>query len=428
MTIHVYYDEISGIISDTSAHGSTAEVTTEHDGDEKNRKENLQLTEGDLHRFITPEMFFNLKTPMVQLQRGTESINIQATIDPDLQKKIMTRVENSSAAWSGIVVMNAVNGEILAMAGRDNSSVTKNTCTSTLFPAASIFKLVTAAGILEEQAITPEKKFTFNGRRHTLYRSQLKEGHNRYSNFVSLKDAFALSINPVFGKIGMHQLGREGLEKYAAAFAFKKEISFELPVTPSAFSIENNGYNLAEVASGFNRETRISPLHAALMASVVINDGIMIKPVLVKNVYDSKGNMVYRNRYAPFQRSISAETAKFLRKMMEETVRSGTARKGFAGYKRDRVLSKLIIGGKTGTIDSREHDIRYDWFCGFARDKEAKREIAIAVLTGHQKPRLGVRSTAHARFIIKEFFRDYFNSSHSSYAKSRHKNSTIPTS
>jgi membrane peptidoglycan carboxypeptidase len=145
----------------------------------------------------------------------------------------------------------------------------------------------------------------------------------------------------------------------------------------------------------------------------------MTRPVLIKKIYDSRGNAIYQNSYAPMQRSMAPETAAFLDEMMRETVKSGTARKAFAGYRRDSVLSELVIGGKTGTIDSRDHDIRYDWFCGFARERDGNRKIAVAVLTGHKKPHLDTRSSTHARYIIKEAFRKYISRKSASRAKNR---------
>jgi membrane carboxypeptidase/penicillin-binding protein len=52
---------------------------------------------------------------------------------------------------------------------------------------------------------------------------------------------------------------------------------------------------------------------------------------------------------------------------MRTTIDKGTCRKAFRGYQRDRVLSKLAIGGKTGSINNKTNDIRFDWFVGFAQ-------------------------------------------------------------
>ena len=103
----------------------------------------------------------------------------------------------------------------------------------------------------------------FNGYKHTLYKSQLKERTNRYTNTISLKNAFAQSVNPVFGKIGKLRLGGTQLEKFADAFGFNTTINFELPLAPSHFKAEDIPYNWAELASGFNNDTTISPFHGA---------------------------------------------------------------------------------------------------------------------------------------------------------------------
>jgi beta-lactamase class D len=56
-----------------------------------------------------------------------------------------------------------------------------------------------------------------------------------------------------------------------------------------------------------------------------------------------------------------------------------------------KILSKLNIGGKSGSIDNKAHDARYDWFVGFAEEKD-----------GHE------RASHYARMAMKQYFRNYF--------------------
>jgi beta-lactamase class D len=92
---------------------------------------------------------------------------------------------------------------------------------------------------------------------------------------------------------------------------------------------------------------------------------------------------------------------------MRATVRSGTSRKAFKGYRRDRVLSKLIIGGKTGSINNKTQDARFDWFVGFAEEKDGPEKLVVAAVVAHEKY-IGTRSSRYARMAIRRHFRDYF--------------------
>ena len=89
---------------------------------------------------------------------------------------------------------------------------------------------------------------------------------------------------------------------------------------------------------------------------------------------------------------------------MRETVRRGTARKQFRSRTKDRVLSQLEIGGKTGSIDNADHDVRYDWFVGFARYPRSKDAIAVAAVVAHEKY-IGRRAGEYARMAMTEYFR-----------------------
>jgi DNA-binding transcriptional regulator YhcF (GntR family) len=92
---------------------------------------------------------------------------------------------------------------------------------------------------------------------------------------------------------------------------------------------------------------------------------------------------------------------------METTITSGTCKKAFRGLKKDKILSRLNIGGKSGSIDNESHDTRYDWFVGFAEEKEGSAKIVISAMVAHEKY-IGVRASEYARMAIKEYFREHF--------------------
>ncbi len=236
---------------------------------------------------------------------------------------------------------------------------------------------------------------------------------------ITLRDSFAQSINPVFGKLGIHYLGKMTLEEYAEFFGFNQNIAFELPLSPSAFylsdesnlpaepgdfSLSDESYHLAEIASGFNRETTISPLHGALMASAILNNGKLTEPAIVEQITDDKGNLFYKSGMKVLHQAITEETSKVMYDLMKATIQSGTCRKTFKDYQDDAILSKLYIGGKTGSINSRTREnYHYDWFVGFAEQKEGTEKIVISVCVAHEKY-IGKRANQYAKMIIKEYF------------------------
>ena len=282
-----------------------------------------------------------------------------------------------------------------------------NACTESLFPAASIFKIVTAAAAVEEYGLQPDSTVTYIGAKHTLYRSQLNRKNHRNVNRMSLRDSFAQSVNPVFGNLGAQYIGKERLISHAEAFGFNQEIDFELPMAPSSFSVSDEPYNLAEIASGFNRSTMLSPLHGAMMASAVVaNEGRMVEPSIVDQITDSSGRIIYKGRPKTLNKALSPETSGAMRSLMKETVLTGTCRKSFQGISRSPILSRLNIGGKTGSINSKSHERRrFDWFVGYAEEKEGNRKIVLSIVVAHQNY-IGIKANMYARMAIEKYFED----------------------
>ena len=158
------------------------------------------------------------------------------------------------------------------------------------------------------------------------------------------------------------------------------------------------------MASGFNRERVISPLHGALLAAVVPNAGMLLEPTIVDRITGPQGRVLYRSGPKQEARAVKPETALELERLMREPVCRGTARKIFRNRAKDRVLSQLVIGGKTGSIDNKAHDARYDWFVGFARHTASQTAIAVSVVVAHEKY-IGRRAGEYARLAIQEYFR-----------------------
>ena len=345
----------------------------------------------------------NLENKRFECVSGNTEFHVETSIDLALNNFLRKKAEKSIARNIGIVCMDPHTGKILSMVGLDKTNTSVNPCVNSRFPAASIFKIVTAAAAIEQCGFKLNSKLSFNGRKHTLYRSQLREKKNKYTNQITFMDSFAQSINPVFGKIGALHLGKDRLKTYALIFGFNQAINFEVGLNPSIFSISDDPYQWAEIASGFNHETNITPLHGARIASIISNYGKLVEPTIVDKIRDENGVVVYQGKPVVIRQVIDPDTAKTVGRLMEETVNTGTFRKAFRRYKKNQTLSRLDIGGKSGTIGSPSNHVRYDWFVGFAKEKEGQKQMALAVLVTHQKY-IGTRAGDFARIAMEKYF------------------------
>ncbi|HDZ89721.1 MAG: hypothetical protein JRJ09_16790 [Deltaproteobacteria bacterium] len=338
------------------------------------------------------------------LTREGASLLVESTLDPDLQGYLVRVLQNSLNLKAAAVVLRPDDGRILAMASFHQDQDGGDLCLRADFPAASLFKIVSAAAAFEYAGFTPEKTVYFNGRKHTLYKSQLKQRIGRYTSSISFKRAFASSINPVFGKLGIYDLGQKAILDSAERFLFNRPIPFDLPVAMSVVQVPGDDFGLAEIATGFNKETTISPLHAAMLASAVVNRGVMMKPYIIKRISLENGRVLYTNTPGETIRSINPNTAAKLKVLMKATVTHGTCRKCFRGLRRKKAYRNVELGAKTGTINDRSDRFKYDWFTAYMIPSSGKGGICVAVLGIHGK-KLGIRANRLGRSIIDHFLR-----------------------
>jgi cell division protein FtsI/penicillin-binding protein 2 len=222
-----------------------------------------------------------------------------------------------------------------------------------------------------------------------------------------LKNAFAKSVNPVFGKLGALYLGKDELESYARSFGFNHPINFEIYLSPSRTVITDEPYQRAEIASGFNRQTMMSPVHGALIAATIFNRGKLIEPTVIDRIAGQDGAELYRSRPATITQAFAPDTSNALHKLMQATARSGTMRGAVRRYRRDKIISQLEIGGKTGTINNKTDDVKYDWFVGYAQDKDGGGKLILSVLVAHHKY-IGIRASQYAIMAFKQYFQSQF--------------------
>lgn len=359
------------------------------------------ITRSQLLKLIDPIDFINPEHPVIHKKIAMRECSLYTTIDERLQNSVVSMMDPRHARQIGIVVMEAQTGKILAMATHDRDDPDVNNCINAVFPAASLFKIISAAAAMETCNLAPDSRLAYNGGKYTLYKSQLTDINNKYTNHVTLENAFAESINPIFGKIGKQHLDKSVLEQYAQAFGFNREISFDLPLDTSIAAISEKPYNWAEIACGFNRTTRISALHAAMLASAVINNGIMMKPLLIEQAAINN-RVAFRQNPEMLCRAIHPETAAQMQPLMNTAVTRGTARSSFRGAQGSAVLDQFEVGGKTGSINDNPLQIKYDWFAGYARHKKTGKAIAAAVIVAH-KDYIGVRAPEYFRRIVYDY-------------------------
>ncbi len=315
------------------------------------------------------------------------------TLDPRLQARLERSLAGYRVPWGATVLLEAGSGRVLALAEHSAAEPERRgLALAALAPAASIFKIVTAAALLE-RGVRPQDEVCYHGGRRRLAPGLLADDPRRDRRCLSLTTAFGHSANVVFAKLADRGLDAEGLRGVAERFLFNAEIAFPSPVEASAARIPDDPFGLANTAAGFGQVT-LSPLHAALLASVVANGGLLVPPVLVD---DAEGAPVPLP--ASPRRVIDEAVAADLGAMMRTTVTSGTARRAFrrpAGS-----LRGVEVAGKTGSLADQKPYRDYSWFVGFA--PADRPEVVVATVVVNERL-WHARAPTVAKEALEAFF------------------------
>ena len=329
-------------------------------------------------------------------------LSVTYTIDPPLQEKMTNFFAKYKVPYGVFVAISPKTGKVLAMVEHsEKGKGDQHLALRATYPAASLFKLITAAAAIENGKVEPETVIRFNGGLYTLTSRNWVDNPKRDKNKITLADAMGKSCNVAFAKVALKWLGSEDLLHYAEIFGFNKALDFELPVQMSQASLENTQESIAKTAAGFGHVT-LSPLHGALIASVIGNDGKMIAPRIIDKI-SLDGRDIYNFKAKELDTCISTETADKLKYMMTKTIESGTSRHAFYTRKGRAYLKDITIGGKTGTLEGDNPPGDYSWFVGIAPLEDP--EIAVAALVINQ-PAWQVKASVAAR----EAFLTYFKS------------------
>jgi len=344
----------------------------------------------------------------VKVHSNGRDYHYQLSIDSDLQAFVQKKMRKHQLDWAGVAVLESKTGRVLSLNSFAKTKALDPTSMSlrATFPAASIFKVITAGALLEETLSSSESVFQYAGNMKKINAKNLKSPGK--GTVLSLKHAFADSANGIFGIIGTSHLNLGLLETYGQQFGFGHEIPFEIPVQTSALGAKKEDasswtdVDTARLAAGFGKVT-LSPLHGAMIASSVIGDGKMMRPTLVDQVAIDGEASSFRQHPEVWLRPLSKSHIPSMKNLMRQTVQTGTARRPFKNIKEHKVMSKLDIGGKTGSLYGSSPKGRHEWFIAYGHDPKTDQGISIGIVIVSEKY-WKVKPAQLAYWIFERYF------------------------
>ncbi|MCK5218266.1 hypothetical protein KAR10_02015, partial [bacterium] len=315
---------------------------------------------------------------------------VTLTIDSEWQ-----RAADRAMGWrkGSLVALNPRTGEILALVNhpsfnpnridkdwkkivRNKNHPLKNRALEGLCKPGSIFKIITAAAALETELdmarifpITCVGAVRYSGKTFWCWR--------RHGRIDSLQVALDTSCNLAMAAVGA-ALGPDRLYEYSNKFGFGAPITFAFQseevelsyptATTSAPMVSDQRFDLAERSCGLGENILISPLHAAMLAATIANQGRMLTPFFIKEIKNIRGEILGQGVPKVMLTPIRPETADKIKAFMIDTVRHGIGRKA--------QVKGISVAGKTGTTGGSKHGLN-GWFICFAPAENP--EVAVAV-------------------------------------------------
>ena len=309
---------------------------------------------------------------------GDQCKTIQLTIDNTMQfiveQALNEAMIDTNPASITAVVMDPKTGEVLAMASRPSydpnnfekysPEIWKNRAVSVIYEPGSTFKSIVAAAALQEQVVTPNQVFHDPG--YVMVSERRIQNWNGESfGTVTFTDIVKHSLNTGFAQVGL-DLGGEKLTEYAKRFGFGEPTGIELPGEESGILFDPSEMRDSDMATmAIGQSIAVTPIQLVTAMSAIANDGVLMKPHIVKTVYNADGSVFEEIKPNQVRRAIESVTDKTLIGLLEQVVATGGGAKAqVKGYR---------IAGKTGTaqkarLDGAGYmDGRYiASFCGFA--------------------------------------------------------------
>ncbi|MDR1287337.1 MAG: penicillin-binding protein 2 [Treponema sp.] len=325
----------------------------------------------------------NLRTPP---EMGK---NLVLTIDRDIQML----AEKALGARMGSVVVMRPSGEVLAMVSypwydpnlfnrggmsaeyqaliNDPNKPFLNRAIQSNYPPASTFKIVMTTGILAENVISPEQTVNCQGEfsyGERLWRCHIRRpGHGR----LNLHQAMAQSCDIYYWVTGRDYLGVDRIISYAKEYGFGENTGIDLPgeISGTVPTPEWKETRIHErwlggdtmnmsIGQGY---TLVTPIQMASMVGMVLNNGTMYKPYILKEVRDPVSGAVERSVRPEVIRTSGIDAAVFeqVRRDMRGVISGGTAQFPLN-------IKTVEVAGKTGTGEVGVQDRWHSWFAAYA--------------------------------------------------------------
>ena len=351
------------------------------------------------------KVFAYLGAPRKQPEQG---YSLHTTIDAQIQAVVEEELENGierhMALRGTAIVMEPESGAIQAIANYPtfdpNRPATaegenrRNYAVSDMIEPGSTFKITTAIAAIEQEKVQFDEQFETpeNGRK--MIHGQVMRDHDPLGT-LTFPEVISKSSNIATSEVAM-RLDPESFYQYARNLGFGTPTQIDLPNESEGRLQRPYEWSLVTLPwMSIGYEVQVTPMQLIQAYSALANDGILMKPYVVRSVQDEYGNIIEEQGPMAIRRVAEKETIQKIIPILEQVVTED----GTAGW---AAVEGLRIAGKTGTAQKYE-DGRYQTryrasFVGFFPVEDPKYTVLVLL----DEPKTSIYGGFTAGSIFKE--------------------------
>jgi len=339
--------------------------------------------------------------------------DIKLSIDSKLQEYSFELLKDKVTKTPGIkggaiVVQDPRNGEVLSLVNYPSfnlNQMTKgisekdyqdlinqnnfpflNRCVSSVYAPGSVFKLVTASGILEQGIASPQDKIFDEG--------FIKIGEYRFNNWklnghgeVDITRAVKVSNDTYFyiysgGYEGRKALGISGIYNWARKFGFGEKTGIDIPGEVKGYVPDGKSKNwylgdtfITAIGQG---DLLATPIQVSTLTSYFANNQKAMAPRIVNEI----GNLKKKDKVL-YENLLSQKNFEVVKNSLKEVNSYGGTAYPFFDFE---AVHGFSSGGKTGTSEYFDVEsgkmLTHAWYSGFAPYDNATIVVTVFLESG----------------------------------------------
>lgn len=281
--------------------------------------------------------------------------NLITSIEPSVQvfveKELSKLNQNWNSDYSGAIVMDPQNGQIISMAlyptfdpnnlkDEKGPTIFKNHIVESVYEMGSIIKPLTMAAGIDSGAVTAHTTY-FDSGSVTLDKKTFSNFDGRGRGTVDMQEVLNQSLNTGVAFV-VRQMGKKTFAEYMKNYGLGEETGIDLPnETHGLIDNLNSPRDIEYATASFGQGIAMTPIETIRALATLGNGGKLVNPHIGKKIEYTIGTSKKIDPGVPKQvlkKETSEEISRMLVKVVDKALLNGKVK-----------MERYSIAAKTGT-------------------------------------------------------------------------------